>query len=204
MAFTVAAFTSSLANQGARASLFEITLTGAVLTNAVTADADAGITGIAEAIDTAPAFKFSCRASTIPGMTVTPIPVVYFGREVKTPGELEFPDWTVTVLNDNNMRIRRFIGKWMDKIYGHSGNKMATSFVKAAAGSDEWSFTGDAHVQQYTKNGMVSSKYSMVQCWPTAMDPIDMNYDNTGTLQEYGVTFSMNYWTANHPTGSVV
>ena len=200
MAFTVSNFTSALKHQGARASLFEVTMTGGILQHAI---ADDTSTSEDEAEDAktgdSDAFKFSCRATTIPGLTVTSIPVMYFGREIKTPGEMEFADWSVTILNDNAMRIRRFISKWMSGLNSHKINKFKTQFyADTSTNSSEYSFTGEANIQQYTKTGTASSKYTMHQCWPTSMDPISMGYDNTGTIQEYGVTFSMNYWTADH------
>ena len=199
MSFEISSFTNALNHQGARASLFEVTMTGQVTTTAAAASTG---TSAVKQINAPSDIKFACRATTIPGMTITPIPVLYFGREVKTPGELEFADWTVTVINDNNMRTRRFIEAWMNHINSHSTNMMSDQMF-AGSTSGEYSWTGDAQIQQYSKNGNLTSKYNMTQCWPTALDPIDMNYDNVGTIQEYGITFSYNYWTSDHSKGPV-
>ena len=79
MAFTVSNFTSGLKHQGARASLFEVTITGGILVHAVEAEGEKPKV----ALDTGTiddAMKFTCRATTIPGLTVTTIPVMYFWK----------------------------------------------------------------------------------------------------------------------------
>ena len=129
---------------------------------------------------------------------------MYFGRTIKTPGELEFADWTTTILNDNNYRVRRAIERWMAGINSHSNNIMDTGYggVSAAitgtgaTGLDGgvYPWTGTAVIQQYNKLGSATHKYTLEHIWPTSIDPQDMNYDNTGTIQEYGITWALDWW----------
>ena len=183
MAFSIAEFTKALDNAGARASLFEVTLTqGPTLT--ATAETEVKI---------ATDLSFTCRATTIPGLTVTPITVQYFGREIKTPGEMEFADWSVTILNDNNQRVRRTIERWMASINHHSDNKLDKDFMTSTT-DGVYPWTGTAKVTQYDKKGDDTHHYKMKNCWPTSLDPIDLSYDSTGTIQEYGITFALDYW----------
>ena len=97
MAFNVNDFRASLINEGARASLFEVVMTlpplvglGAVLDQEV---------------------RFKARATSLPGDTVSSISIPYFGREIKVAGTRTFPDWSITVINDENFRIRNKIGR---------------------------------------------------------------------------------------------
>ena len=190
MAFQISQFQKALNNAGARSSLFDVSLTaGAVLTK----KDDQGT----KATDLAVDLTFTVRATTIPGLTVTPITTTYFGREIKVPGEMEFADWSVTVLNDNGSRVRRSIGKWMAMINAHKDNKMDPDFMKQVTGG-VYPWTGTLQVKQYAKEGSLLHTYEMVNAWPTSMDPIDMNYDNTGTLQEFGVTWAFDYWKYVH------
>ena len=90
MAFTIDKFrTNALNNSGARANLFDVTITGATI---------AGLT--------ASEFNFSCKGAAIPAQTIGVVEVPYFGRVVKVPGNKTFDNWTVTVINDENFQIR--------------------------------------------------------------------------------------------------
>ena len=190
MALAISEFAAALSHTGARASLFEVTLSGKVLNDVPTKSK-------VKTDDVTEKFKFVCRATTIPGMTITPITTQYFGREIKTPGEMEFADWSVTVINDNNQRVRRFVESWSNIINSHSDNvffNQAAYEPTTVAGSSAWPWSGSAIITQFNKAGGVTQQYKMQECWPTSIDPIDMSYDNVGTIQEFGVTFSLNYW----------
>ena len=90
MAFTISEFRGkALNNAGARANLFDVTMTGA---------SAAGLN--------ASEFTFACKAAAIPAMTVATVDVPYFGRVVKVPGNKTFENWTVTVINDEEFLIR--------------------------------------------------------------------------------------------------
>ena len=187
MALTISTFAKQLTQAGARASLFEVTLAGR---QPLAASSDAGAGAQAATSD----IKFMCRATTIPGLTITPITTQYFGREIKTPGEMEFADWSITILNDNNMRVRRMLEVWSNMINSHGDNIFNAKDTYTATTAGAWPWTGSATITQFNKTGETTQKYIMKECWPTSIDPIDMSYDNTGTLQEYGCTFSLNYW----------
>ena len=189
MALTISTFAKQLTQAGARASLFDVILTGKM-----PQAADASASKLSGATNATASIGFTCRATTIPGLTITPIVTQYFGREIKTPGELEFADWSVTILNDNNMRIRRMLEVWSNMINAHGDNVFDSKVSYESSSTGAWPWTGSAIIQQYNKMGTATQAYTMKECWPTSIDPIDMSYDNTGTLQEYGCTFSLNYW----------
>ena len=195
MALNISNFAKALTNAGARSSMFDVELTGYITERASGEGTDAKVATNATMAD----INFACRATTFPGMTVTPIPVMYFGREVKTPGELEFADWTVTIMNDNNMKVRRFMEKW-SALINHHGDNIIDDGTYISTSGGAWPWTGEATVQQYNKTGTATQLYTMKEIWPSSIDPIDMSYDSVGTIQEYGVTFSVNYW--EHTTES--
>ena len=195
MSLKISEFAKALTNGGARSSMFDVELTGYITERASGEGTDAK----AAIKETMADINFACRATTFPGMTVTPIVTTYFGREIKMPGELEFADWSVTIMNDNNMRVRRFMEKWSHLINHHGDNIIdSDTYISTTGGG--WPFAGEATIQQYNKTGVATQKYTMKEIWPASIDPIDMSYDNIGTIQEFGVTFSVNYW--EHTTES--
>ena len=91
MAFNINEIKSQLALGGARPSLFQVTLT-----NPVNAAADLK-------------FPFMCRAAQMPASTLGTIEVPYFGRKVKIAGDRTFAEWTVTLIQDEDMIVRNSI-----------------------------------------------------------------------------------------------
>ena len=49
---------------------------------------------------------FLCTSTTIPAMTVGNINVPFRGRQIKIAGDRTFADWSITVLNDTNFKLR--------------------------------------------------------------------------------------------------
>ena len=142
----ISKFAKALKQAGARASLFDVILTGKM---PLAADTSGGVS--AGATNATATIGFTCRATTIPGLTITPIVTQYFGREIKTPGELEFADWSVTILNDNNMRVRRMLEVWSNMINAHGDNVFNAEDSYKSTDGGAWPWTGSAVIQQYNK-----------------------------------------------------
>ena len=96
MPFNVQNFRASLVTDGARAALFDVSL---VVPPVV------ALPGVTENI------VFKARATSLPGDSVSSINVNYFGREIKVAGTRTFPDWSITVINDEDFLIRNKIGR---------------------------------------------------------------------------------------------
>ena len=131
------------------------------------------------------------KATSIPGATIGTVIVPYFGREVKMAGNRTFPEWTITVINDENFSIRSQFENWMHRINDHSSNKRT-------AGSEGTRYTNLATVHQYSKGGasdVVTASYSFVNVFPTDLSEITLDWGDNDTVEEYTVTFSYDYWT---------
>ena len=90
MAFNIQDFRSSLRYDGARPNLFEVSMS----------TINVGVANID------PQMVFKCRAAQLPEDNLGVIPVNYMGREIKIPGNRTFPEWTVTVINDEDFLVR--------------------------------------------------------------------------------------------------
>jgi hypothetical protein len=176
MAFNVAEFRSQMVGDGARPNLFSVTL---VFPTNVVNGANAG-----------QKVTFMAKASQLPGSTVGTVPVYYFGRELKFPGNRTFPDWTINVINDEDFTIRNAIENWLNLINSHAGNLRD----KTAAGSSNYSI--DATVTQYGKTGDVLKTYKFVGLFPQDLAPIDLDWGSNDSIEEYAVTFAYQWWEA--------
>src|SRR4249920_3402259 len=109
--FNVQEFRAQMVYDGARPNLFRATLTFPGLA----INGSQG-TGFATGQSASQKYTFMCRAAQLPGDTVNQVPVNYFGRELKFAGNRTFPEWTVTVINDEDFIIRNAFEKWMSGI----------------------------------------------------------------------------------------
>lgn len=173
MAFNISSFKSSgLVNGGARPSLFEVEIIGGGFDN----------------------LKFVARASQIPAMTIGDIEVPYFGRKIKIAGDRTFADWSITVMNDEDFKIRALFEAW--------SNRMNTIVSNVnAAGTSPNSYKLEAFVRQYSKTGKSGDNigkairaYRFVGIFPTQIDAINLDWDDTNRIETFDVTFSYDWW----------
>ena len=178
MAFNVTEFRSNLIGDGARPNLFAVTLTLPTFVNNGSA-AGSKIT-------------FMAKASQLPGSTVGAVPVYYFGREMKFAGNRTFPDWSISIINDEDFIIRNAMESWSNGINSHVSN------VRAAGGSvSPTAYTVDAKVDQYGKMGDIIKTYNFVGMFPVDISPIALDWGQNDSIEEYDVTFSYQYWESN-------
>ena len=177
MAFNVAEFRSQMIGDGARPNLFAVTLTFPTLVENGTVSGQK--------------VTFMAKAAQLPGSKVGTVPVYYFGRELKFPGNRTFPDWTITIINDEDFTIRNSMENWLNTINSHAGNKRDASALSTNG------YSVDAEVTQYGKTGDTLKKYKFVGLFPQDVAPIDLDWGSNDSIEEYAVTFAYQWWEAD-------
>lgn len=176
MAFNVAEFRANMIGDGARPNLFSVTLSFPTVAE----------NGAAAAQKT----TFMAKSAQLPGSTVGNVPVFYFGRELKFAGNRTFPDWTITVINDEDFLIRNSMETWLNAINSHSGN------VRNRAARSANGYSVDALVTQYGKTGENLKTYKFVGMFPLDVAPIDLDWGSNDAIEEYSITFAYQWWEA--------
>ena len=179
MAFTIDKFrTTALAAGGARANLYDVTLSDISTDFFATA-------GLLE-------FKFGCKAANLPAMAVGVVEVPYFGRVVKVPGNKTFENWSVTIINDEGFLVRNGFEKWVASMGTHIGNVQSSASSTLASG-----LYGNATVVHYGKTGSTSvlATYNFVNIFPVSVSEIALGWDSNDAIEEYTVEFAYDYWT---------
>lgn len=184
MAFRVQEFRSQLTGDGARPNLFRCVINFPTL-----ALASSPQTGFASAAGAAQKLTFMARAAQLPGSSINPVPVAYYGREMKSAGNRTFQDWTVTVINDEDFIIRKAFEKWMSGINSHAGNLRAPQFAQGDGGYQQ-----DGKVIQYGKSGDIIKSYNFIGMFPVDISPIELDWASNDTIEEYAITFSYQWW----------
>jgi hypothetical protein len=176
MAFSINTFrNNALATGGARANLFDVTITGIGATGNLSTGALAN-------------FVFACKASQIPPMTVGIVEVPYFGRVVKVPGNKTFENWNVTIINDEDFDIRAGMEEWMASMGSHLGN------INTSTNENLY---GTGTVKQYPKTGGTTAiaQYDFVNIFPVNVGEIALDWSSNDAIEEFTVEFAYDYWT---------
>ena len=155
--------------------------------------------------------SFFMKGAQIPDSTVNPIAINFLGREFKVPStDRVFQDWTVTVINDEDFRIRHVFEAWIE--YMTPGK--AIFETAAAFGEQSTSTTAsggqipkgkgifcDMSVHQMAKGGdpvkyndQYLGSYFFKDAFPTSVTAIELNWDQKDVIEEFTVTFAYQYW----------
>ena len=187
MASTISNFKSQLKSGGARPNLFEVDVS-----------CPTGWVDEAER-----EFKFLCKATSMPTQTVGSVDVPFRGRILKVAGDRTFEPWSVTVINDESFDIRQTFEKWQELINGiesgsgsvapleYMGNGTIRQLGRTDVGSREVGATDEGVL--YT--------YVVEDIWPSEIGSIDLSYESSDAIEEFTVTFQVNYMERGGPTG---
>jgi len=170
MSFNVSKFKENLIGEGARNTLFQV--------NIPSLGGDIGM----------PDTTFLCKAASLPASTIGMIEVPYFGRKIKVAGDRTFADWTTTIINLENFEIRDALMNWMNQINRHEAN---------IRNSVDFNYKKDITVTQYKKDGNNAREYTLVNCWPAEVAAIDVDWNNTDTIEDFTVTWHYDYWVSD-------
>ena len=196
MAFTVSNFKSGLAagGGGARPALYEVSITNSHDTSLSFGPTSASTTANASLL---------VKAASIPAATIAPLAVNYAGRAYKWSGLRTFDNWTVTVLNDEDFKIRGQMMDWMRIISGKLDGTRNTNYGSpVTTGTTAGYFEGNATVKQLGKDGAVKQVYKFYNLWPTELAEISVDW-SSDAIQEYTIGFAYDYWGHGAPTSEV-
>jgi hypothetical protein len=185
MAFNVNQFRQQMVGDGARPNLFEVQMNVPGYASA------GGASNISRKI------SFLCNSAQLPGSTIGVAPAFYFGREVKFAGNRTYPEWTINVFNDEDFLIRNSMERWIDGI-----NDPVANIRSSSAKTVDNGYGVDAQVIQYSKKGNAIKKYKFIGMFPIDVSPIEVNWSANDQIEEFSVTFSFQYWTAEESAAS--
>ena len=175
---TISQFKSALIGGGARPNLFEVELT--TLPAGISWDADI--------------FRYMCKAASMPASTIANIDVPFRGRIFKVAGDRTIEPWTITVINDENFRVRNAMEEWVDLIAKLDTNLGATDPSAYMVNARVYQLGRGSSPQSQTNAGESSSvlkEYEFIDIFPTSVSAIDLSYDSSDTIEEFTVDFQV-------------
>ena len=191
---TISTFKSKLAGGAARPNLFEVEI-----------PQFPAFVGGSWDNETRDKFSFMAKAAALPASNVAQIEIPFRGRVLKVAGDRTFDVWTVTIINDEDFRIRTAMEQWMN---------MLSKLDNATGATNPSSYMVDAYVHQLGRgiqkfsegHGADSTQqeplrtYKFFDIFPTNVGQIDLSYESTDTPEEFTVDFQVQYWSSG--TGS--
>ena len=186
---TISNFKSALIGGGARPNLFEVELT----------PLPAGIEWPADN------FRYMCKASQLPASVIANIDIPFRGRIFKVAGDRTIEPWSITVINDEDFRIRNAMEQWMEliaKLDTNLGATLPESYMTNATvyqlgrGSTKSSTTNEGEVNAVLK------QYEFIDIFPINVSAIDLSYDSSDTIEEFTVDFAVQSYNLTGAGGS--
>ena len=184
MAFKIEDIRGHLRLGGARPTLFQVRLTFPTQiipnSNEITTE-----------------MAFMVQATAIPASTISAIEVPYFGRKIRVAGDRTFQPWSVSVLNDEDFKIRQALEIWHNKI-----NKLSDN-INDTGSTAPGNYKTTAEVVQFSKVGQELRTYKFSGIFPTEISPIDLDYGRTDEIETFQVQFAYDYYEVVGNTGTV-
>jgi len=110
------------------------------------------------------------------------------GREIKISGDRTFDDWTVTIYNTKSYKLRQTFENWSHKMLKNLAN------IEDDSIGDESAYMATGTVEQLDRKGESIQEYTFNGIWPIVVGDIALAYDNNNTVEEFSVTFAVNWW----------
>ena len=180
---TISQFKSRLAGGGARPNLFEVELT-----------LDGEGLGFSLPGYDATQMAFLCKAANLPAQNIASIDVPFRGRIFKVAGDRTIDTWTITIINDEDFRLRRAMEFWTEQIAALDTNLGATSpnaYMAAAKVYQLGRGSSPSSTDNSGDSNSVLAEYEFVDIFPTEVSAIDLSYDSSDTIEEFTVTFQV-------------
>ena len=157
---TISQFKSQLIGGGARPNLFEVELT--------TLPA-----GIAWPADN---FRYMCKAAQLPASVIANIDIPFRGRIFKVAGDRTIEPWSITIINDEDFRIRKAMEEWVDLIAKLENNLGATDPSAYMVNAKVFQLGRGSTPSSQTNAGdrnAVLREYEFIDIFPTSVSSID-------------------------------
>lgn len=142
-------------------------------------------------------FEYLCRSGSLPSASLGTIEIpMNGGRRLKMGGDRTFTEWTSTVLNDEDFKIRSLMEKWQSDIVNTNFQSTKNLGNRSAATGPTGGLYGTVMIYQLKEDGssVKGGGYRLVNCWPSDISQIDLSYDTTDAVEDFTVTWTYDYY----------
>ena len=193
----ISQFKSAMRGGGARPNLFEVAIPEfpSFVAGGVYGNVDKST------------LRFMCKAANLPAANIAPIDVPFRGRILKVAGDRTFDPWTITVINDEDFRLRTAFEAWGNGISKLDNNTGATNPSVYMKDGFVYQLGRGATISSTAPSGGISGKgptesanvlraYKFIDIFPTNVSEIALSYETGDTIEEFTVEFQVQYFEA--------
>ena len=148
-----------------------------------------------------------CKAAQLPASVIANIDIPFRGRIFKVAGDRTIEPWSITIINDEDFRIRKAMEEWVDFIAKLENNLGATDPSAYMVNAKVFQLGRGAAPSSQNNSGdrnAVLREYEFIDIFPTSVSSIDLSYDSSDTIEEFVVDFqvqSFKFVDAGGPNG---
>ena len=179
--FSITKLKSSLAQGGARPSLFSASISY-----------PRGL-GLSDPPTKA---KFLIKASQIPASTIGSYDVFFHGMALKVAGDRTHDTLDTTIYNDEDYGVRKVLEKWMKMISHEYLNIRKYSRSSSALEGTGAKYKSTITVTQHSKAGGDLRTYTFHGAWPSNLSAIALDWGSASDIEEFVCTSTYDYWDA--------
>ena len=132
--------------------------------------------------------SFLIKTAALPGRTLGEITVPFRGRTLYVAGDTEFETWETTDINDTDFMVRNAMERWQNGI-----NDLVTN----TGLSNTADYQADLTVEQLARDDTVLKSYILRGCFPQVVAPIELGFETTNAIEEFGVTWRYHHFEAS-------
>ena len=132
--------------------------------------------------------SFLIKTAALPGRTLGEITVPFRGRTLYVAGDTEFETWETTVINDTDFMVRNAMERWQNAM-----NDLVTN----TGLSNSADYQADLTVEQLDRDDTVLKSYILRGCFPQVVAPIELGFETTNAIEEFGVTWRYHHFEAS-------
>ena len=135
-----------------------------------------------------------CKAAQLPESTIANIDIPFRGRIFKVAGDRTIEPWSITIINDEDFRIRKAMEEWVDLIAKLENNLGATDPSAYMVNAKVFQLGRGSQVASTNNSGdanVVLKEYEFIDIFPISVGSIDVSYDSSDTIEEYTVEFAV-------------
>lgn len=184
----------------ARSNIFEVSLDYPALVGTASKDLNGPKVDLTK---TKEATKFLVRAAQLPASNIGVVEVPFRGRMLKIAGDRTYEPWTITVMNDEGMKIRSAMEVWIGLM--QRNNENYSQLGSNGTSDNTYADMKVEHLSRMPDNTGATSggttktlrTYTFKHCYPTSISSIELDSGSNDAIQEFTVEFQVAYWEAS-------
>jgi hypothetical protein len=129
-------------------------------------------------------FAYLAKSAGLPSRTIGDVILNWQGMQAKFAGDPTFEDFTMTFINDYDMKIKTYFEEWLQEIAETQSNVR----------TDPQTYKAEIIVDQLGRDGETLKSYTLKGAYPKQMDQVELSMESNDTPSELSITFSIDTW----------